>query len=160
MFLTEKAGGSDVGANETVAVRDEGGGWRLHGEKWFCSCPHSDLLLVMARPEGRGAGTGGLGVFLVPRVLEDGSRNAMEIHRLKEKFGTRSMPSGEVGFRGARAEPVGRIDRGMKQMLDMVNMTRVGIAGQAAGLMRRSAWESLEHGAGRVVSGGGSTPSR
>jgi len=153
MFLTEKAGGSDVGANETVAVRDEGGGWRIHGEKWFCSCPHSDLLLVMARPEGAGAGTGGLGVFLVPRVLPDGSRNAMEIHRLKEKFGTRSMPSGEVGFRGAWAEPVGRIDRGMKQMLDMVNMTRVGIAGQAAALMRRSAWESMEHAAGRVAFG-------
>ncbi|HVS42416.1 MAG TPA: acyl-CoA dehydrogenase family protein [Candidatus Dormibacteraeota bacterium] len=153
MFLTEKAGGSDVGANETVAVRDDDGGWRLHGEKWFCSCPHSDLLLVMARPEGAGQGTGGLGVFLVPRYLADGSRNAFVIHRLKEKFGTRSMPSGEVGFRGAWAEPVGRIERGMKQMLDMVNMTRVGIAAQAAALMRRSAYESLLHSAGRTAFG-------
>ncbi|HEX3604348.1 MAG TPA: acyl-CoA dehydrogenase family protein [Candidatus Dormibacteraeota bacterium] len=153
MFLTEKAGGSDVGAAETVAVRDEGGSWRLHGEKWFCSCPHSDLLLVMARPDGAGTGTGGLGVFLVRRILEDGTRNAMVIHRLKEKFGTRSMPSGEVGLRGAWAEPVGRLDRGMKQMLDMVNMTRVGIAGQSAALMRRSASESLLHGSGRTVFG-------
>jgi alkylation response protein AidB-like acyl-CoA dehydrogenase len=153
MFLTEKAGGSDVGANETVAVRDEGGGWRLHGEKWFCSCPHSDLLMVTARPEGAGAGTSGLGVFLVPRRVEDGGRNAFVIHRLKEKFGTRSMPSGEVGLRGAWAEPVGRLDRGMKQMLDMVNMTRVGIAGQAAGLMRRSAHESLLHSAERTAFG-------
>jgi alkylation response protein AidB-like acyl-CoA dehydrogenase len=153
MFLTEKGGGSDVGANETVAVRGEDGEWRLHGEKWFCSCPHSDLLLVMARPEGAGPGTAGLGVFLVRRHLDDGSRNAYVIHRLKEKFGTRGMPSGEVGLRGAVAEPVGRIERGMKQMLDMVNMTRVGIAAQAAGLMRRCVAESLLHCAGRVAFG-------
>ncbi|HEV7467867.1 MAG TPA: acyl-CoA dehydrogenase family protein [Candidatus Dormibacteraeota bacterium] len=153
MFLTEKAGGSDVGANETVAVRGDDGAWRLHGEKWFCSCPQSDLLLVMARPEGAGPGTGGLGVFLVPRRLGDGSRNAVVVHRLKEKFGTRSMPSGEVGLHGAWAEPVGRLDRGMKQMLDMVNMTRVGIAAQAAALMRRSAHESLLHSSGRSAFG-------
>jgi alkylation response protein AidB-like acyl-CoA dehydrogenase len=153
MFLTEKAGGSDVGANETAAVRAEDGAWHLHGEKWFASCPHSDLLLVMARPEGAGPGTAGLGLFLVRRQLEDGSRNAYVIHRLKEKLGTRGMPSGEVGFRGAVAEPVGRLERGMKQMLDMVNLTRVGIAAQAAGLMRRCAQESLLHSAGRTAFG-------
>jgi len=145
MFLTEKAGGSDVGANETVAVRQDDGTWRLHGEKWFSSCAHNDLILVMARPEGAGPGTRGLGLFLVPRALEDGSRNAYVIHRLKEKFGTRAMPSAEVGFRGAFAWQVGRLDRGMKQMLDMVNVTRVGIACQAAGVMRRSAYESLTY---------------
>ena len=153
MFLTEKAGGSDVGANETVAVRQEDGTWRLFGEKWFASCAHNDLILAMARPEGAGPGTAGLGLFLVPRFLDDGTRNAYIIHRLKDKFGTRAMPSTELGFRGAFAWQVGDLSRGMKQMLDMVNMTRVGIAAQAAAVMRRSAHESLEHCSARVAFG-------
>ena len=145
MFLTEKAGGSDVGANETVAVRQDDGTYRLTGEKWFASCPHSDLVLVMARPEGAGAGTRGLGLFLVPRHLEDGTRNSYVLHRLKDKYGTRAMASSELGLRGAFAWPVGDVGRGMKQMLDMVNLTRVGIATATAGSMRRSAHESLQH---------------
>ena len=145
MFLTEKAGGSDVGANETVATRQDDGSWRLNGEKWFASCPHSDLILVMARPEGAGPGTRGLGLFLVPRHLEDGSRNGLILHRLKEKFGTRGMASSEAGLRDAFAWAVGDLDRGMKQMLDMVNATRVGISATTAAIMRRAAFESLEH---------------
>jgi acyl-CoA dehydrogenase len=145
MFLTEKAGGSDVGANETVAVRQDDGTYRLTGEKWFASCPHSDLVLVMARPEGAGAGTRGLGLFLMPRMLPDGTRNSYVLHRLKDKYGTRAMASSELGLRGALAWPVGDIGRGMKQMLDMVNLTRVGIATATAGSMRRSAHESLTH---------------
>ena len=145
MLLTEKAGGSDVGANETVAARDPDGSWRLHGEKWFASCPHSDLLLAMARPEGAGPGTRGLGLFLVPRHLPDGTRNPVVLHRLKEKFGTRAMASAELGFRGALAWPVGDLSLGMRQMLDMVNLTRVGIAAGTAGVMRRCAHESVEH---------------
>ena len=94
MFLTEKAGGSDVGANETVAARADDGTWRLTGEKWFASCAHSDLVLVLARPEGAPAGPRGLGLFLMPRLLDDGTRNSYVIHRLKEKFGTRAMASG------------------------------------------------------------------
>ena len=108
MFLTEKAGGSDVGANESVAVRADDGTWRLHGEKWFCSCAHSDLILVLARPEGAPSGPRGLGLFLMPRRLDDGTRNAYVIHRLKEKFGTRAMPSAEVG---AEIAEHGQIDR-------------------------------------------------
>jgi alkylation response protein AidB-like acyl-CoA dehydrogenase len=153
MFLTEKAGGSDVGANETVAVRQDDGTWRLHGEKWFASCAHNDLILVMARPEGAGPGTRGLGLFLVPRFLDDGTRNSYVIHRLKDKFGTRGMPSAELGFRDAFAWQVGELDRGMKQMLDMVSATRVGIAAQAAAVMRRSACESLMHASQREAFG-------
>ena len=153
MFLTEKAGGSDVGANETVAVRAEGGAWRLHGEKWFASCPHSDLVLVMARPEGAPPGPAGLGLFLMPHVLDDGSRNAIVIHRLKEKFGTRAMASGEVGLRGAFAWQVGQLDRGMRQMMDMVSLTRVGIVTATAGAMRRNAFEALSHTAQRSTFG-------
>ena len=154
MFLTEKAGGSDVGANETVATRAADGTWRLNGEKWFCSCAHSDLILILARPEGAPAGPRGLGLFLMPRHLEDGSRNRYVIHRLKEKFGTRAMPSAEVGLRDAFAWQVGRLDRGLPQMMDMVNLTRVGIATATAGAMRRNAFEALTHAHGRTTFGG------
>lgn len=153
MFLTEKAGGSDVGANETSAVRHEDGSWHLHGEKWFASCPHSDLIMVMARPEGAVAGPRGLGLFLMPRLLEDGSRNHYVIHRLKDKFGTRSMASGEVGLEGAWAHPVGALDRGMRQMMDMVDLTRVDIAVATAGAMRRNTHEALSHAAQRYTFG-------
>ncbi|HXA41309.1 MAG TPA: acyl-CoA dehydrogenase family protein [Candidatus Solibacter sp.] len=155
MFLTEKAGGSDVGANECRAVQDEDGNWRLWGEKWFATNPTFDLALVLARPEGAGPGTGGLGLFLMPRILPDGiadnpnngnpRRNSYIFHRLKSKFGNKGLASSELGLRGAFAWPVGDIDRGMKQMLDMVNHTRVGIVMASAASMRRSVFESLEH---------------
>ena len=163
MFLTEKAGGSDVGANETRAVRDGDGNWRLWGEKWFATNPTFDLALVMARPEGAGAGTAGLGLFLMPRVLPEGvpdgeihadpRRNEYIFHRLKPKFGNKGLASSEMGLRGAFAWPVGDLGRGMKQMLDMVNYTRVGIAMTSAASMRRSTWESLEHTRQRVTFG-------
>ena len=154
MFLTEKAGGSDVGANETAALRDGDGSWRLHGEKWFASCPQSDLVLVVARPEGAPPGPAGLGLFLMPHVLDDGSRNAILIHRLKNKYGTRAMASGEVGLRGALAWQVGQLDRGMRQMMDMVSLTRVGIVTATAGAMRRNTVEALDHTVQRNTFGG------
>ena len=150
MFLTEKAGGSDVGANETVATPAGDGTWRLSGEKWFASCAHSDLILVLARPLGAPSGPRGLGLFLMPRFLEDGTRNTFIIHRLKEKFGTRAMASGEVGLRDAFAWQVGALDRGLPQMMDMVNATRVGIATATAGAMRRNAFEALTHTPGAI----------
>jgi acyl-CoA dehydrogenase len=153
MFLTEKAGGSDVGANETVATPAGDGTWRLSGEKWFASCAHSDLILVLARPLGAPSGPRGLGLFLMPRFLEDGARNTFIIHRLKEKFGTRAMASGEVGLRDAFAWQVGAVDRGLPQMMDMVNATRVGIATATAGAMRRNAFEALTHTRGRSTFG-------
>jgi alkylation response protein AidB-like acyl-CoA dehydrogenase len=153
MFLTEKAGGSDVGANESVATPAGDGTWRLSGEKWFASCAHSDLILVLARPRGAPPGPRGLGLFLMPRLLEDGTRNSFVIHRLKEKFGTHAMASAEVGLREAFAWQVGAIDRGLPQMMDMVNATRIGIATATAGAMRRSAFEALNHTAGRSTFG-------
>ncbi|MBV8302390.1 MAG: acyl-CoA dehydrogenase family protein [Candidatus Dormibacteraeota bacterium] len=153
MFLTEKAGGSDVGANECTAQRAADGSWRLHGEKWFCSCAHSDLVLVLARPQGAPPGPRGLGLFLMPRTLDDGTRNSYVLHRLKEKFGTRAMPSAEVGLRGAFAWPVGDVARGLPQMMDMVNLTRVGIVTATAGAMRRNTFEALTHCRGRSTFG-------
>jgi acyl-CoA dehydrogenase len=153
MFLTEKAGGSDVGANESIATPAGDRTWRLSGEKWFASCAHSDLILVLARPAGAPSGPRGLGLFLMPRMLDDGTRNTFIIHRLKEKFGTRAMASAEVGLRDAFAWQVGDIERGLPQMMDMVNATRVGIATATAGAMRRSAFEALAHTRGRTTFG-------
>ncbi len=107
----------------------------------------------MARPEGAPPGTGGLGLFLMPRLLEDDSRNAIIIHRLKEKFGTRAMASAEVGLRGAFAWQVGDLGRGMRQMMDMVSLTRVGIVAATAGAMRRNTVEALDHTARRSTFG-------
>ena len=103
-FMTEKAGGSDVGAIETIA-RQQDGAWRLHGEKWFCSHTDADIALMLARPEGAPAGTRGLALFALPRRTRDGSRNAYRIVRLKDKLGTKSMASGEIRLEGRRGLP-------------------------------------------------------
>jgi acyl-CoA dehydrogenase len=102
---------------------------------------------------GAPAGPRGLGLFLMPRFLDDGTRNTFIIHRLKEKFGTRAMASGEVGLRDAFAWQVGALDRGLPQMMDMVNATRIGIATATAGAMRRNAFEALTHTRGRSTFG-------
>ncbi len=143
MFMTEKAGGSDVGATETIARRD-GDRWLLHGEKWFCSNADADLALVLARPEGARNGTSGLGLFLLPRVLPDGGANSYRIVRLKDKLGTRSMASGEIVLDGAQAWLIGDLDRGFVQMAEMVNASRLSNAVRAAGLMRRAFHEARE----------------
>src|SRR3984885_11910460 len=114
-FMTEKEGGSDVGTLTTTAV-EEGDHWRLYGEKWFCSNADAKVVMLLARPEGAGPGTRGVGLFLMPRTLDDGSPNAYRIVRLKDKLGTRSMASGEIKLEGARPHDIGRVDPGFVQM--------------------------------------------
>ncbi|MDQ2095152.1 acyl-CoA dehydrogenase family protein [Rhodalgimonas zhirmunskyi] len=143
MFMTEQVAGSDVGAIDTVARKDDEGNWRLYGDKWFCSNPDAGLAMVLARPEGGGAGTRGLSLFLLPRHLPDGSLNAYRILRLKDKLGTRSMASGEIALEGAVAHLVGDPGQGFKQMTDMINMSRLANGVRSAGLMRRSVAEAL-----------------
>lgn len=163
MFLTEKQGGSDVGQTATVAkprreldpqvgeeLQPE---WELWGDKWFCSNVSAELILTLARPEGAAAGTRGLGLFLVPRMLDDGTRNHYLIHRLKDKLGTRSMASGEVTLQGALAYQVGELERGFVHMTEMINLTRVWAAIGSLAAMRRSLLEALVHTRGRVVFG-------
>ncbi len=142
-FMTEKAGGSDVGSSDLTAVR-EGDHWRLWGEKWFCSNADAEVALVLARPEGAPAGSRGLGLFLVPRLHPDGSRNDYRVVRLKDKLGSRSMASGEIVFEGASAHALGALDRGLKQMLEMVNLSRLSHGFRAAGMMRRCLNEALQ----------------
>jgi len=151
-FMTEKAGGSDIGRVETVA-RNEAGSWRLYGEKWFCSHTDADVALILARPEGAPAGTKGLALFALPRRLEDGSRNSYRIVRLKDKLGTRSMASGEIRLEGAVAYPVGRLDQGLKQMMDQVNLSRLSHGVRAAAMMRRCLNEALTVARYRVAFG-------
>lgn len=142
MFMTEQAAGSDVGAIDTTAELVDGD-WKLHGDKWFCSNPDAALAMVLARPEGGDTGTKGLSLFLLPRILPDGSRNAYSILRLKDKMGTKSMASGEISLNGATAYLVGEPGQGFKQMTDMINMSRLANGVRSAGMMRRSVNEAM-----------------
>ena len=161
MFLTEKQGGSDVGLTETRALRRSTASssgqfepeWELWGDKWFCSNISAELILTLGRPEGAPAGTRGLGLFLVPRTLANGARNAYTIQRLKDKLGTRSMATGEVTLQGAQAYQVGQLERGFVQMTDMINLTRIWAATSSLSTMRRSYLEALVHTRGRVAFG-------
>jgi alkylation response protein AidB-like acyl-CoA dehydrogenase len=142
MFMTEAAAGSDIAAT-TVRALPDGDDWRLWGEKWFCSNPDAALAMVLARPEGAAPGISGVSLFLLPRVLPDGTANAYRIVRLKDKLGTRSMASGEITLQGATAYLVGEPGAGMRQMADMVNNSRLSNGVRAAGLMRRALSEAL-----------------
>ncbi|HJQ60150.1 MAG TPA: acyl-CoA dehydrogenase family protein, partial [Vineibacter sp.] len=147
-FMTEKAGGSDVGAIEAEAEKVEMGPdgverWRIYGDKWFCSHADADVTVMLARPRGAAAGTKGLGLFALPRRLEDGSRNAYRVIRLKDKLGTRSMASGEVRLDGAVAYLVGDVADGFKQMMNQVNLSRLSHGVRAAAMMRRCLNEAL-----------------
>jgi alkylation response protein AidB-like acyl-CoA dehydrogenase len=142
MFMTEQGAGSDVGATLTRAV-PSGKQWLLYGDKWFCSNADAGVALVLARPEGAPAGTKGLSLFLLPKLLPDGTPNNYTIVRLKEKLGTRDMPSGEITLEGATAYMVGDPQRGFVQMADMINMSRLSNGMRAAGMMRRALTEAL-----------------
>jgi acyl-CoA dehydrogenase len=151
-FMTEKEGGSDVGKLTTMAVQ-EGDHWRLTGEKWFCSNADAGIVMLLARPQGAEGGTRGVGLFLMPRFLDDGSPNHYRIVRLKDKLGTRSMASGEVKLEGAVAYAVGRLDRGFVQMAEMVNSSRLSNGVKSTALMRRAYHDAMTVAQNRVVFG-------
>jgi len=151
-FMTEKEGGSDVGKLTTTAVRD-GEHWRLSGEKWFCSNADAEVVMLLARPQGAEGGTRGVGLFLMPRRLEDGSQNHYRIVRLKDKLGTRSMASGEIKLEGAIAYAVGKLDRGFVQMAEMVNSSRLSNGVKSTALMRRAHHDAMTVAQNRVVFG-------
>ena len=151
-FMTEKEGGSDVGKLTTTAVQD-GDHWRLYAEKWFCSNADAKMVMLLARPEGAVGGTQGVGLFLMPRELDDGSPNHYRIVRLKDKLGTRSMASGEIKLEGAIAYAVGRLDRGFVQMAEMVNWSRLSNGVKSAALMRRAHHDANTVATNRVVFG-------
>lgn len=151
-FMTEKEGGSDVGKLTTTAVQ-EGDHWRLYGEKWFCSNADAEVAMLLARPEGAVGGTKGVGLFLMPRHLENGEQNHYRIVRLKDKLGTRSMASGEIRLEGAIAYAVGNLDRGFVQMAEMVNSSRLSNGVKSTSLMRRAYHDAFTVARNRVVFG-------
>ncbi|GGU50576.1 acyl-CoA dehydrogenase [Streptomyces albospinus] len=147
MSMTEKQGGSDVRTNTTRAVPAGDGTYRITGHKWFTSAPMSDVFLALAQTEE------GLSCFLLPRVLPDGSRNGMRLMRLKDKLGNRSNASSEIEYEEAVAWPVGEPGRGVRTIVEMVNMTRLDcVLGSAAG-MRAGLRQALHHTAHRRAFG-------
>ncbi|MFD0133674.1 acyl-CoA dehydrogenase family protein [Streptomyces sp. NPDC127159] len=149
MGMTEKQGGSDVRANTTTArPLAEDGAYELTGHKWFCSAPMSDAFLVLAQAPG------GLTCFLLPRVLDDGSRNVFRIQRLKDKLGNRSNASSEVEFDGTWARRVGDEGRGVRTIIEMVAATRLDCVLGSAALMRQAVAQAIHHCTYREAFGG------
>lgn len=148
MFLTEKAGGSDVGANLTSATQTEGRWYKLNGEKWFCSNANADIAFVLARTRPDVPGTRGLSIFLVEPHLPDGSPNPRRMIRLKDKLGVRSMASAEILLTNTLGKLYGEEGEGFKIMADMINLSRLYNAVTAVADMRRAlaeAWQFLSY---------------
>src|SRR5258707_10970125 len=144
MGMTEKQGGTDVRSNMTRATRD-GGAYRITGHKWFMSAPMCDAFLVLAQADQ------GLTCFFMPRFAPDGSVNAIQFQRLKDKLGNRSNASSEVEFVGAYAERVGDEGKGIRTIIQMVQLTRQDCAIASAGLMRSGLAHALHHARHRSV---------
>src|SRR5581483_8723386 len=152
-------GGSDLASSECSARKASDGTWRVTGSKWFCSNLDAEAILALARPEGAPAGLAGLATFLVPQHRRDGARNGIHIRRLKDKLGTKAVPTGEVDFEDAEAYLMGaerpssagegtdlsdaaRDGRGLNRMMEMVQGSRFGVALMGLGIMRRSFFEA------------------
>src|SRR5580700_8831243 len=144
MGMTEKQGGTDVRTNQTRAIRD-GDAYRITGHKWFMSAPMCDAFLVLAQADE------GLSCFFMPRFKPDGSVNAIQFQRLKDKLGNRSNASSEVEFVDAYAERVGDEGKGIRTIIQMVQLTRQDCAIASAGLMRSGLAHALHHARYRSV---------
>jgi len=142
-WATEQHGGSDVGATTTTAVATSGGRFALHGLKWFTSNANSGLAIATARPERAADGSAGLGLYLIPCHLEGGGPNRFVIRRLKDKLGTKGLPTGETDLLGAEALEIAAPPHGFKIMMAALEYSRVHNAVGAAGVQRRALREAL-----------------
>lgn len=145
MFITEKTGGSDVGANLCRATPEEGTQYRLNGEKWFCSNVNAEVVMTLARTGPPAEGTRGLSLFLVENNRGGEKGSPFEIIRLKDKLGVRSMATGEIGFRDTKAVRIGEENRGFKLMAEMINISRIYNSAGALGASRRALIESYQY---------------
>jgi alkylation response protein AidB-like acyl-CoA dehydrogenase len=149
-WMTETSGGSDVSASETIA-REEDGRWRLYGRKWFTSAINAQAALALARPEGAGPGAGNLALFYLEPRAEDGRWRNIRIDRLKDKLGTRELPTAEIHLDGAPAELVGEPRHGVRAIAPMLNITRTWNAVGALATMRRGIALARDYASRRVV---------
>jgi len=136
-WMTEATGGSDVGRAETVARFRPDEGWRLYGRKWFTSAITSQMALTLARPEGNAPGGKGLAMFYVETRDADGRPNHLTVDRLKDKLGTRKLPTAELTLEGTPAIPVGELANGVRAISTVLNITRLWTAVAAVSYMRR-----------------------
>jgi putative acyl-CoA dehydrogenase len=139
MAMTEKQGGSDLRQTQTSAEPNGDGSWALVGHKWFFSVPHSDVFLTLAQTKE------GVSCFVVAGWLPDGSRNRLQIQRLKDKAGNKSNASSEVEFRGAIGHLIGEPGHGIRTGLEMNHYTRLDFAVGSAGLMRQAVAQAAHH---------------
>lgn len=152
-WMTETTGGSDVGRSETVARRDAEGAWRLYGRKWFTSAAASQMALTLARPEGSGPGGKGLALFYVETRDAEGRLRGIRVDRLKDKLGTRKLPTAELTLDGTPAVPVAGLENGVRGIAPMLNVTRTWNAVSAAALMRRGVALARDYARRRVAFG-------
>ncbi len=152
-WMTEAIGGSDVGQSETVARRDPEGGWRLYGRKWFTSAASSQMALTLARPEGQGPGGRNLALFYLETRDDDGRPRQLTVDRLKDKLGTRKLPTAEITLDGTPAQLVLGTTDGVKNITPMLNVTRVWNAVSAIALMRRGLALARDYATRRVAFG-------
>jgi alkylation response protein AidB-like acyl-CoA dehydrogenase len=151
-WMTESTGGSDVGASETIA-REVDGGWRLWGRKWFTSAATSQIALTLARPEGNGPGGRGLALFYVEPRGADGRLDHISVLRLKDKLGTRKVPTAELLLEGTPATLVAGDTDGVRQIVPMLTMTRSWNSVCAASFMRRGIALARDYARRRVAFG-------
>jgi acyl-CoA dehydrogenase len=152
-WMTESTGGSDVGRSETVARRDEQGGWRLYGRKWFTSATTAQMALTLARPEGNAPGGQGLALFYVEMRDEQGRLRAMRVNRLKDKLGTRKVPTAELSLEGAPAQLVLGETGGIRIIVPMLHLTRTWNSVTAVAFMRRGLALARDYARKRVAFG-------
>ncbi len=137
-WMTEVTGGSDVSSTRTTARRDEDGTWRLYGRKWFTSAITANMSLALARPEDNPAGSEGLALFYVPIRDEDALADGIYVNRLKDKLGTRKLPTAELTLDGAVAHPVtDELRHGTRHIAPMLTVTRTWNAVTATAYLRR-----------------------
>ena len=152
-WMTELSGGSDVGRAHTTARQDDDGTWRLYGRKWFTSAITANMALALARPDGNPDGGNGLSLFYVPIRDGNGLRDGIHVNRLKDKMGTRKLPTAELALDGAAARPVSELQNGTRHIAPMLNVTRTWNAVTATALIRRGLALARDYAQKRVAFG-------
>ena len=154
-WMTETSGGSDVSRTEVEARQDGAGRWHLYGRKWFASAIVGEAALALARPAGAGAGSSALGLFFAQTRTDEGSwRDGLRIERLKDKLGTRELPTAEIALDGLEAVPVGEPSQGVRKIAPVLNITRTWNTICALATMRRALALACDYAQRREAFGG------